>query len=263
MTDHAELLKGARKLADTLGLMGDYPKNIAMLRTLADTVEQQDALLESGRTNRHADALTIRALATLVEKQRTIIAETTAACVTCDEAITNLLTSLEDVVIERGSPRGRELHGRELHTARHLARRAVKLAEPKRDVEETLAEATTKYDALLRRLGDTTNQPPEVPVLSPTEQVEYDQFLPIIAKLGAEAEKPPAPLVEVAMRVTHPTQHEWGWECFLGGRWITQPERYGAFWATESAMMEDAYTWLAALSKQLGVPLVAVWKDGE
>lgn len=347
MSEHAELLKEARGLASRLDYMNTgaklIPRNAAtMIRTLADLVEQQD----------------------------TALAETVAACKTCDEAITQLF-ALEDSAFLGPVPTSREWFN--LRAARHLARRAAEPAEPivfrdstlhvhspkpKGDVdveletgtcrkcgktyeyteawvgpycstdcgrtpderaayetrmqqlricakaEKTLAEATVKHGDLLERLADgETNQPPKpsahddlvqsmvhseqpsrptnwgryyelldimtVRELSPTEQVEYDEFLAILKQLGPGIFPPktvppftleedcPAPPVEVEMRTV---EAPGGWlpEYRLDDLWYPIGAQ-GLSYTDRGYAQAIGATWLAALSEQLGVRLVAAW----
>lgn len=89
---HSELLKDTRKWASIDA--STYRKGI--LYTLADIVEQQDA----------------------------IIAETVTACMTCDEVMTELLAQMEHEDQALGTDT-RE-HWIEFRAARDLARRAAK-----------------------------------------------------------------------------------------------------------------------------------------
>lgn len=282
-TDHAELLKEARELATVIERARDAETVAAesflivdVFRKLVDIVEQQDAhIVESDRTNQHADALTIRALATIVARQDKVIAKLVAACKTCDEESETGTCRKCGKTYEYteawlgpycSTDCGRTPDERAAYETRMRQLRICARAE------KTLAEARAKYGALLVRLGDTTNYPfkaepnnsadelwsriapklqralgfaplswkeadvemaeaeavpmteeeieriaeyatsqPEQPapaidwdryhelldimaekggLLSPSEQAEYDQFLPITKKLDAKAAEP-------------------------------------------------------------------------
>ena len=223
MSEHSELLKDARELANYYrgGLLPEFQLAV-MIGTLAD----------------------------LVEAYAKSQPELVAACKTCDADITQFL--------EPHPEKGAGLWNR-LDAARHLARRAAKLAEPERDaVEQTMAEATTKYDDLLKWLADddTTNQVD--PLAAEEAELEAD-----LAEAAKQPISVPAPPIEVEMRVTHPAKYEWGWECQLCHRWLTIPDCEGIFYVAEDIAKLCGQKWLAALSDQLGVPLVAVWEDGD
>lgn len=74
----------------------------------------------------------------------------------------------------------------------------------------------------------------------------------------------PAPTVEVEMRVYMPSARWWVWECKLAGWWITiLKTEDGRHCNAEKSAREFGETWLTALGTQLGVRLVAVWKEGK
>ena len=326
----------------------------------------------------------VRTLATTIERQDAVIAETTAACVTCDKVIREFRTYYPS--------RSRSLWEK-LHAAGHLAGNAAKLGEAKGDVEKTLAASGDRasptppdwdrYHELLDIMAGKGG------LLSPSEQAEYDRFLPIIAALDVEegkaadvgldelckkhlrtiasiqrlttavlaeskppppvggqgmptppgysgsaprlddaidseeaklarqgvgytpkprrsgvttpaitddktklqelwqhliyehnppsmhwdwfkprlealqqaAEAKPPPPVKVEMRVTQGNRHLW--EARIGDLWITAAPGTNYRFSSAALAQETGNAWLAALGKKLGVPLEAVWKNGE
>ncbi len=86
--------------------------------------------------------------------------------------------------------------------------------------------------------------------------------------------KQPAPAVEVEMRVQrmpinvvsyrYAGTMDWVWNHQLAGMWFAEIGLCGEARYTSAEVAKiAANAWLAALSNQFGVPLVAKWKDGE
>lgn len=257
-------------------------------------MNEHSKLLEDARGWASIDASTdrkaiLRTLADLVEWQDAVIAETVGACKTCDEAIKDTLYAVMRINPSPAEPPV----WIELRAAGHLAGNAAKLAEPnmvfatcevcghvisckrqdwtgvcnavcgRKRLDATLAEATAKYDDLLRRLagiGDTTNE------AEPSARANRAETL----RRLAECAEPPAPPVEVEMRVV-PTTHGWTWELAIDDPtspraklWVTPSIlNHGMPIDTSTLAVARGNAWLAALSAQLGVPLVGVWEEGE
>lgn len=105
-------------------------------------------------------------------------------------------------------------------------------------VTETVAEATAKYDPFLNWLAamPDTNQAEEV-------------------KAFAELDAP----IEVEMRLRELDHDCCAWECQMAECWLQES---AVIFHSPSVAETDGNRWLAAFSKQLGVPLVAKW-NGE
>jgi hypothetical protein len=270
MNKHANLLKEARDVADNVDAIYHTNKPGVIttpLRALADIVEQQDArLVECGRAL--VDATNSKA-------------ELAAACVACDEAISQLILKYEPISPDKYTPKPWS----DARAARNLARRVVKLAEPESNakddrakslVAETLrADATGNYDELLKRLaeakGDTTERPSEPPaprladavddlVAESNQLCEHADTLRCIVHnvVRARCHATPPPPVKVEMRVKLLESYSYTWECTLGGLRFDHSD-----WGNHNPVIvrEKANAWLAALSDQLGVRLEAAWKD--
>lgn len=284
MTTHAELLKEAWDLAGRL----DYRNTGAdvttqgaanTLRTLVDLVEGLDMCLDECNKS-------IAELVNTVEQRNAIIIEMTAACVTCDENIGAFVGEYPSKTLSEFNTGWDELHA-----ARHLARRAAKLAEPNmltppgyaefRDRAKTLMETTSelnKEEALA--MIDTECGEQSLPVVLmhanreaariiekqikdlpfgnlPSASIALGRCLDEILRM------PEPPPTEVAMRVVSAPNGRWKWHGCFGGEWVTVSEEDGRSCLTQSSAREAGELRLAALSDRLGVPLVAVWKDGE
>lgn len=92
------------------------------------------------------------------------------------------------------------------------------------------------------------------------DDTDYDEKT--YAKLKDRLNPPPVE-VEVEMRVecTHRTPVSYRWQCQLAGKWLGVPDYAGNVFFDSALAQIDGNAWLAALSKQLGVPLKANWVD--
>jgi hypothetical protein len=242
---------------------------------------------------------TLRTLADTVEEQDKVIAELVAACATCDEVIGTFLVSAG---LARGDEEALEVLRRgsvTLDTARRQAERAAKLPEPKGEVDEEPETGTcmrcgktyeytecwlgpycstdcaqtpaekAAYEERMEGLqrdakaakakGDTTAQPPRY--TGPPLPLGVTG-MPDKTDVAAE----PAPPVAVEMRCVGGGS-DWRWQCCLMGIWIApgcyaDDECEPVVYPTKLSAQGNGGRWLAALSEQLGVPLVAVWTEG-
>lgn len=297
MNEHAELLKEARELADRED-RDCFIYRAKTIRDLADLVEQQDkAQAESFKSVREQvkkdNAELFNVLVEEIEQQDKVISETVAACKTCDEAIGRLLSHPFAVGNDSAD-------WCNLRAARHLARCVAKLAKPKSHVEhpspptnwdryhDLLDIMTTrglssderlKYERFLPIIAKLDAEEGEAGNVALDDLVKgHERVVASIARLTAAvhaaAEQhrkpvpPSAPPVEVAMRLIGPAGNEATWQALIGGMWFSAASCDDrTFYDSSELATVIAYrhgaAWLVALGKQLGVHLVAVWKDGE
>lgn len=108
----------------------------------------------------------------------------------------------------------------------------------------------------------------------PSASVELGRCLddvlrvPLTNESMAVTSEQPAPLVEVEMRLIGTAGNEATWQALIGGMWFSAASCDDrTFYNSSELATVIAYrhgnAWLAALSQQLDVRLVAVWKDGE
>lgn len=230
MTEHVKLLKDARKIAAVLddANFQEPDEAVDMLRTLADLVEHQDK----------------------------VIAETVAACRRC-------ATEIDNVVKSFGS---RAPAWMKLSVAAHFAVLAAKLVEPKGSDAGKLSQA--ERDALMELATGTPNQPAYDEALSPEVAAAFERGRKAIRSTpvyDSEKPEPPAPPVKIEMRVRRLERiNMWIWQCYLGDVWCEPGVAVHRLCQTiKSNTRINAEEWLAALRRQLGVPLVAVWEEGE
>lgn len=226
MSKHSELLKDARELA-----------------LIFEVKVKLDRPRKMGVGFDHKCAMQFHILANLIEHQDKVITEvqstarrreTTIRSVLkeCDAFNTELVAACktcDEAITAMIDQTGSLLvRWHNLTVARDLASRVATLAKP---------EAPDDHATTLRKLAECAEQP--------------------------------EPAVEVAMRVRGALRQGFLWEFFCGGIWVKpnfcDRERY---YAPTPRLAHDqarkaGCSWLAALSDQLGVPLVAVWEEGE
>lgn len=109
--------------------------------------------------------------------------------------------------------------------------------------------------------------------LQAAEQEEYDHLCDAKALWDAEqnkaavptpqpdeAKQPPAPPIAVEMRLLSTCSGSWLWQCRLANMWITECDKERPCgYSSEAVAARAGAIGLAALSEQLGVPLVAKW----
>jgi hypothetical protein len=251
LCDHDELLKVARGLANTLD---------------GDETQRKPGLPWESAKWLHPLAPILREMANLVEEQDAALAELRAACVTCDEAIQEFRMHYPS--------RHRQLWEK-LQAAGRLARRAAErelIAKARKSGHPTFKVPPCIDDECGTCARESDNRPPESPwsaiddPFAPEPAPEYaGPPLPLgVADMPYKTEvlAEPVPAIEVAMRCAGHAAGGWAWQACIGNHWIEprHTDEGHAFAETEFAV-EDGNAWLAALGKQLGVPLVAVWKD--
>lgn len=275
MSEHTELLTEARELANKLKGLTGIPFTDGRP---GGTVKRTPPTLDE--CWRSTDML--RGLAKLVEQQDAIIAETVAACKTCDEAIGDLLSAMDGM----WTP-GTTKSWLNLRAAGNQAGDAVKLAEPKGDVdEEQLSESGAQADFdetvlaeldaedaadLADAVSDDRASPPAVSAETATAP-KLDAVItaggPTVTGICADLLRqtvPGQPPVEVEMRVQRMPSNVvgyWVWNHRLGETWFAEIGLAGEVrYTSEQAARDYGNAWLSALSDQLGVRLVAVWPD--
>lgn len=122
----------------------------------------------------------------------------------------------------------------------------------------------------MKRLGDTTNQPEPADNATLRKHARQPDNRPPDWWWNATDDVFTAEEIEVEMRVV-PTTKGWTWElaiddhtCPSNKLWVTPSIlNKGIVIATSSIARGIGNAWLAALSKKLGVKLVAKWEGGE
>lgn len=94
-------------------------------------------------------------------------------------------------------------------------------------------------------------------------ELKLGQTIKLCIQEAEEHEPSTPPPIEVEMRTPMPLDPDgWSWQCRLGTLWITRIGTEDARYHRSRGKGEEiGNAWLAALSKQLGVKLVAKWED--